>query len=245
VTNVFGNAATEADGDLVAVYALDGDGGDIEKDGIACDGGEAVGDITIAVDAIQTWVPASGRLVLVDVDTAKEYVIGYDSYTTTEFQLNGSGVAIANKQAGTDENTIVVNDGGTDTFKRGDIIVNDTRGLVQYVTDNQAGSDTINCAPDIPSQVSGDVIYHNTVPDITIDSADKIYACVIHTFPTGNTASAGIVYPGSEFFFRVKVRNSRETDLINGPIKPYSSDGSTSGAGQSIPTVRTIDTIIS
>jgi hypothetical protein len=54
-----------------------------------------------------------------------------------------------------------------------------------------------------------------------------------------------LIYPGATMYYRVKVRNTREDDLTNGPIKPFSSDGSTSGTDQSIPTVRTIDTVIS
>ena len=74
VTNVFGNAVTESDADLVAVYALTASGGDIKKDTMACDGGETVGNLTLDVDTIPTWVPAAGRLVLVDIDAAKERI---------------------------------------------------------------------------------------------------------------------------------------------------------------------------
>jgi hypothetical protein len=243
VTNVHGNAVTETDADLVAVYMLTASGGDIEKVTMTCDGGESVGDLTLDVDTIPTWVPAAGRVVLVDVDAFKEYVIGYASYASNQFVL--SGAVIANLDTGTDENTLVSTTTELDALQRGDIIVNDTRGAVQYVTDVQAASKTVNCSPDIVGQVPGDTIYVNSCPDITVDAADKAYAAVIHKYPTGGSAAASIIYPGSEFFFRVKVRNSRETDLVNGPIKPYSSDGSTTGTNQSIPTVRTIDTIIS
>jgi hypothetical protein len=242
VTNVYGTAVTLATADLVAVYALTGAGGDIDKDTMACDGGETVGTLTLDVDTIPVWVPASGRVILVDIDAAKEYVIGYSSYAANQFVL--SGALLSNLTTGTDANTLVSTTAELDNLKRGDIIVNDTRGAVQYVTDVQAGSNTVNCSPDISGQVSTDTIYVNSIPDITVSASDKAYAAVIHEYPTGVSASASIVYPGSEFFFRVKVRNTRETDLVNAPIKPYSSDGSTTGTNQSIPTVRTIDTII-
>jgi hypothetical protein len=177
------------------------------------------------------------------VDAFKEYVIGYSSYASNQFVL--SGTSIDNMTAGTNANTIISTTTELDALERGDIIVNETRSAVQYVTDVQAASKTINCSPDITDQVQGDTIHVNAIPGLTVAVSDKAYACVIHTYPTASTAAASIIYPGSEFFFRVKVRNSRETDLTNGPIKPYSSDGSTTGTNQSIPTVRTIDTIIS
>jgi hypothetical protein len=114
---------------------------------------------------------------------------------------------------------------------------------VSYVTKVNS-NDQIEIYPAFSGDPTGDHVELNCIP-ITVTSSDDAYNCVIHTYPTSSTASASIVYPGSTFYFRVKVRNSREDDLTNGPIKPYSSDGSTSGTDQSIPTVRTIDTIIS
>jgi len=55
------------------------------------------------------------------------------------------------------------------------------------------------------------------------------------------TEAVGLIYPGSTMYFRVKVRNTRSAVK---KIKPFSSDGSTSGTDQSIPVVRTEDTII-
>jgi hypothetical protein len=103
----------------------------------------------------------------------------------------------------------------------------------------------VTLSPAITGQTSSDTVYHNTIPDITVASNDTAFAAILHGYPTTSTFSASLIYPGSPLYFRVKVRNSREDDLTNGPIKPYSSDGSTSGTDQSIPVVRTIDTIIS
>ncbi|MCK5291124.1 MAG: hypothetical protein KAR39_03790, partial [Thermoplasmata archaeon] len=81
VTNLSGNAVTESDADLVTIYYLTGAGGDVEKDTMLCDGGETLGTGTLAVDDIPVWVPAAGRLILVDVDDDnQEYVIGYASW---------------------------------------------------------------------------------------------------------------------------------------------------------------------
>lgn len=245
VTNLSGNAITESDADLVGIYYLTGSGGDIEKDTMTCDGAEVVGATTLAVDAIPTWVPSAGRLVLVDVDNAgEEYVIGYSSWNSGTNTFTLDSATLANLTTGTNENTLVSTTAELDNLERGDIIVNDTRGAVQYVTDVQAGTNTVNCSPDITSQASTDTIYVNTVPDITVSASDKVFALIMHGYPTASEKQVSLIYPGSELFFRVKVRNSRETDLVNGPIKPYSSDGSTTGTDQSIPTVRTIDTII-
>lgn len=245
VTNCWGNAVTNTDADLVAVYALTGVGGDIKKDTMTCDGGETVGGLTLDVNDIPTWVPSSGRLVLVDVDAFKEYVIGYSSWNGTTDQFVLSGSQLTGLTTGTNTVTLVSTSDELDTLNRGDIIVNDTRGAVQYVTSIDAASNTVTCSPAITSQASTDTIWVNCIPDITVSASDTVYACIIHAFPTATTTAASIVYPGSEFFFRVKARNSRENDLTNGPIKPYSSDGSTTGTDQSIPLVRTIDTVIS
>ena len=123
-------------------------------------------------------------------------------------------------------------------------MVNDTRNAVQYVTDVQAGSNTVNCSPDIASQTSTDTIYINTIPDITVSSSDLVYVPLMLRYAESSSEEVALIYPGSTVYFRVKVRNTRETDDINGPIKPYSSDGSTSGTDQSVPVVRTIDTVI-
>jgi hypothetical protein len=250
VTNLSGNAVTETDADLVGVYKLTASAGDIDKTtaghGMDCDGGETVGGTTLAVDAIPTDVPSSGRLILIDVDDAnKEYVIGYASWDSATATFTLDSLTPANLTAGTNENTLVSTTTELDNLDRGDIIVNDTRGAVQYVTDVQAGSKTVNCAPDIANQVQGDTIHVNAVPDITVDTADIVYVPYMLRYALTSSEQVGIIYPGSEIFFRVKVRNTRETDLVNGPIKPYSSDGSTTGTNQSVPTVRTIDTIIS
>ncbi|MCK5291125.1 MAG: hypothetical protein KAR39_03795, partial [Thermoplasmata archaeon] len=130
--------------------------------------------------------------------------------------------------------------------KRGDIVLNLERSpLVSYVTDVQAGSDTVNIYPPITSQVSGDTIYINTTPDITVSASDLVFVAIMHRYAGSALEDVAMIYPGSTVYFRTKVRNTREVDLVNGPIKPYSSDGSTSGTDQSIPVVRTIDTIIS
>jgi hypothetical protein len=246
VTNLSGNAETEIDADLVTIYYLTGSGGDIDKDTMLCDGGETVGSTTLDVDDIPTWVPAAGRLVLVDVDAAnQEYVIGYTSWNGTTDQFTLDSLTPANLTAGTDEDTLVSTTDELDGLTRGDIVVNDTRGAVQYVTDVQAGTNTVNCYPPITGQVAADTIYINTTPDITVSASDLVFVPIMHRYATGASEQVALIYPGSTVYFRTKVRNTREVDLVNGPIKPYSSDGETSGTDQSIPVVRTIDTIIS
>lgn len=249
VTNVWGNARTLDDADLVAVYPLTGSGGDIDKDptdavyAMNCDGGEAKGDTTLAVDAIPVWAPSSGgRLVLIDDDDAgQEYVLRYSSYDAGTDTYTLANIDIAALDSGT--TTTLTETGAFTNAKRGDLVYNHDLDEVSYITKI---TDNDNCTiyPAFSGDPTGDHIEINCIP-ITVTASDNAYNCVIHEYPTGSTSSASLIYPGSTFYFRVKVRNSREDDLVNGPIKPYSSDGSTSGTDQSIPTVRTIDTIIS
>lgn len=247
VTNLWGNALTNADADLVAIYLLTGSGGDIDKDTMACDGGEAEGGTSLAVDAIPTWAPSAGRLVLVDIDDdGQEYVIGYSSYDsgTDTFTLDSTS-AFAALTTGTDENTLVSTTTELDGLDRGDFIWNETRNMGAYVTDvDTSGNTTVNLDRNITSQTTTDTIKANIVP-VTVTSSDKVYALIMHAYPTTDTNQVSLIYPGSTMYYRVKVRNTRETDLTNGPIKPFSADGNTSGTDQSVPTVRTIDTVIS
>jgi hypothetical protein len=249
VTNVWGNARTLDDADLVAVYPITGSGGDIDKDptdavyAMNCDGGEVPGATTLAVDAIPVWAPSSGgRIVLIDDDDAsQEYVIRYSSYDAGTDTYTLANIDIAALDSGTV--TTLNETGAFATAKRGDLVYNHDLDEVSYITKI---TDDDNCTiyPAFSGDPTGDHIEINCIP-ITVTSSDDAYNCVIHEYPTGSTSSASLIYPGSTFYFRVKVRNSREDDLTNGPIKPYSSDGATSGTDQSIPTVRTIDTIIS
>jgi hypothetical protein len=243
VSNVHGNAVTEADADLVAAYTLTGSGGDINKTLLSCDGGEVEGDTTIATSNIPDWAPSAGRLLLTDADAANEYVIGYSSWDggTDAFTLD-STAAFAALTGATDENTLVSSTDELDGLDRGDFIWNETQNGGAYVTSVDAAANTVELDRNISGQSSSDTIKANVVP-VTLTASDKVLPLIIHGYPTSGTIQSSIVYPGSTLYFRVKVRNTRETDLVNGPIKPYSSDGSTSGTDQTIQTVRTIDTI--
>ncbi len=243
VTNLSGNAATEIDADLVTIFVLTASGGDIKKDTMACVGGEAAGDATIDVDAIPTWVPAAGRVVLVDVtDSNKEYVIRYSSWAGVQVTLAN---AASTCTAGTGDTTLIDSTAAFQTTaKRGDIVWSSNHAadfayVVAVVNDTTLTLGGLG----IVGLVTTNNYELNSTP-IAITSSDKLFAVIMHRYALTASEEVSIIYPGSEVFFRVKVRNTRETDLVNGPIKPYSSDGSTTGDAQSIPVVRTIDTII-
>jgi hypothetical protein len=255
VTNVWGTALTNGEADLVSVLPLTASGGDVDKDpadavyAMNCDGGETPGTDTLAVDDIPVWAPSAGHVVLIDNDAAnKEYVIRYSSYnaTTDTYTLANFGSFVTD---GTNSATRVeyTTGGFNSNVKRGDLVYNSTEGKVGYVL--SVDSDTVLTleGAGIAGNSTGDTVEINTIP-ITVTASDNAYNKIIHEYPVAadaiTTSSASIIYPGSTFYFRVKVRNTRETDLTNGPIKPYSSDGSTSGTDQSIPTVRTIDTVL-
>jgi hypothetical protein len=104
-----------------------------------------------------------------------------------------------------------------------------------------ASTNTVVIDPPITGQSSSDSIEFNAIP-ISVTSSDKAFACIMHRYAANTQEQVSIIYPGSTVYFRVKVRNTRSSVK---KIKPYSSDGSTSGTDQSIPVVRTEDTIIS
>ncbi len=250
VTNVWGNAITLGDADLVTVYPLTGSGGDIDKDpadavyAMNCDGGEAIGATTLAVDAIPVWAPSTGRVVLIDnSDANKEYVLRYSSYnaTTDTYTLANIDVAALDSANGTyDELTET---GAFGSAQRGDLVYNHDLAETSYIIEVDSAN-TITISPAFSADPTGDHIEVNCTP-ILVTSSDNAFNCIIHDYPTTSTASASIIYPGSQFYFRVKVRNTRETDLTNGPIKPFSSDGSTTGSQSTTQVVRTIDTVLS
>jgi hypothetical protein len=246
VTNVHGNAVTESDADLVAVYILDGSGGNIDKDLLTCDGGETEGGTTINTSEIPDWPPSAGRLLLTDVSATppKEYILGYSSWNGTTDQFVLDSATFSNLTTGTNANTLVSTTNELDGLSRGDFIWNMDQNAGAYVTDVQAGSNTVNLDRDITGQTSADDVRANVVP-VTLTSSDTVMPLIIHGYPTSDTIQSSLIYPGSTLYFRVKVRNTRETDLVNGPIKPYGSDGATSGTDQTVQTTRTIDTIIS
>ena len=249
VTNLSGNAKTEDDADLVTIYLLTGSGGDIDKDTMLCDGGEAIGDTTIDVDDIPVWVPTAGRIVLVDVsDASKEYVIGYSSWNGTTDQFVLDNLDIANLDSANNPGTKyteLTEAGVFGSVKRGDLVYNhsqpnDTSYIVSVDSANQ-----ITVYPGFTTDPSTEHIEINCLPVAPEAATDYVFAAIMHRYALASLEDVAIIYPGSTVYFRTKVRNTRETDLVNGPIKPYSSDGETSGTDQSIPVVRTIDTIIS
>jgi len=238
VTNLVGTDETTATDDMVAIFRLSGSGGDIEKTTQTCDGGEAVGATTLAVDAIGDYVPSAGTLLLVDVsDNNKEYPIRYSSYNSSTATYTLANIS-ATAEAGTDTTTIV-DTGVFANAKRGDIVINTSRSNAVSYVKTVDSNDQITIDPAISGQTTGDVIELNAVP-VATTSSDKVFAAFMLRYAANSSEQVSIIYPGSTVYFRVKVRNTRATTKI----RPYSSDGSTSGTDQSVPVVRTEDTII-
>jgi hypothetical protein len=249
VTNLYGGLETEDDHDRVSVFRLATSGGIVKKTEYNAVGGETPGDATLVVSGgITQDTPGKstgGWLVLVDDPDVigAEYKIRYDSWDTSTFTL--SNVPNFTSDAGTSE-TQVQYDTGTPfaAVKRGDLVYNSTQGAVGYV--KTVDSDTVLQleGTGIDSQSDGDVIEINCIP-ITVVSDDDVYVPFIDKIAAAASESVSVIF-GAELYFRVKVRNTRSSDP-NGPIKPYSSDGTvaTSTSNQSVPVIRTEDTIIS
>jgi len=240
VTNLEGTDETTDTDDLVGIYQLTASGGDVNKTEMTCDGGEAIGDTTIAVDAIGDQVPSAGRIILVDVtDDNNEYVIRYSSYDSGTDTFTLANIDLPSITGAT--TTTLTEASAFTNAKRGDLVLNKSQSnAISYIkTVDSANSVTID--PPITGQGNGDNVEINAVPIVTT-SSDRVFAAIMHRYAANTEEQVSIIYPGSPVYFRVKVRNTRSSVK---KIKPYSSDGSTSGTDQSIPVVRTEDTIIS
>jgi len=242
VTPLEGTDETTDTDDNVAIWKLTGSGGDIEKDtgdAMVCDGGEAIGDTTIDVDAIPTWAPSTGTVILVDVtDSNKEYAIRYSSYDSATDVYTLANIDIASVDSGS--TTTVTESGVFGGALRGDLVYDHDQGEVSYIKTVDSAN-TITVYPAFTATTAAHHVELNCVPIVTTAS-DEVFNAVMHRYAANTLESVGLIYPGSTLYFRVKVRNTRSAVK---KIKPYSSDGSTSGTDQSIPVVRTEDTIIS
>jgi len=241
VTNLVGGAETSALHDRVSVFRLSS--GNINKTEYTAAGGESAGDATLVVSgSITQDTPGKstgGALVLVDDPSGSgtEYKIRYSSWSSSTFTL--ANFAAFTSTSGTNTTTIVYSTGGfSSAVKRGDLVYNSTQGAVGYVKTVDSDTQLTLEGDGITGQTSGDTIEINCVP-ITVTSSDNVYVPLIDKIATGSSESVSIIYV-SPIDFRVKVRNTRAST----PIKPYSSDGSTTGTDQSVAVIRTEDTII-
>lgn len=249
ITNLQGDAATSDESDLVAVYRLTGSDGDIDKTEYNCTGGEAAGAGTITVDeTITNDTPGSttgGRLVVVDdpTGTGNEYVIRYASWSGSVFTLNEiTGTA----DSGTGATTLVDDEAtftdGADQVYRGDLVYVSGKGYAYVETvDNDT---TLTLAGSGISGFTNLDTFEINVSPVAIVAADQLYVPLIHTYATSGSTAVSLQYVGT-VHFRTRVRNTRDQTAGYGPMKPYSSDGSSSGADQTVQVVRTDDTIIS
>jgi hypothetical protein len=245
VTNLDGGAVTVATNDRVSIFRLDAAAGNIKKDEYVATGGETPGDATLDITGgITQDTPGKttgGWLVLVDdpAVTGAEYKIRYDSWDTDTFTLANTASFIAD---GVTSDTVITDSTAVflTTVERGDLVYNHDQAAVGYVktvdTDTQLTLEGVGIA----GQLAGDEIEINCVP-ITVIGTDEVYVPFLDRIATASSESVSVIYVAT-VYYRVRVRNTRAAE----PIKPYSSDGTvaTSTSNQSIPTIRTEDTII-
>jgi len=246
VTNLDSGPPSGALNDRVSVFRLATVGGIINKTEYNAVGGESPSAATLVVSGgITQDTPGKatgGWLVLVDAPSGSgaEYKIRYDSWDTSTFTLS---TVVEFVTTGTNTATQVEYSGGafeTDV-KRGDLVYNVTEDLVGYV--KTVDSDTVLQleGAGIAGNTTGDSVIINCVP-ITVTSDDDVYVPFIDKIAESASESVSVIFV-APVYYRVKVRNTRAAE----PIKPYSSDGTvaTSTSNQSIPVIRTEDTIIS
>jgi hypothetical protein len=238
VTNLVGGVQTSNEHDRVAIFRLTGSGGNINKSEYDVTGTPAAGDGTLAVSTtLADDLPAAGTLVILQdpgLATAVEYYVRYSSYTGSTFTL--ANVA-STTTVGTGTTTLV--DSGASfltTAKRGDLVYS-SKGISYVQTVDSNTQLTLTTA--IATFTSGDAYELNAVP-VALDTGDDVYVPFMRRIAENTEESVSIIYV-APIFFRVKVRNTRNTTT---KIRPFSSDGSTSGTDQSIQITRTPDTII-
>jgi hypothetical protein len=245
VTNLAGGAATSNLHDRVSMYRLTGAGADVDKAEYNCTGGEAAGASSITIDeAITQDTPGKttgGVLVVVDDPTGSgdEYKIRFSSWTTSTFTLNEiTGTATSGTNATTLVNSGATFTDGADQVYRGDLVYVAGKGWA-YVKTVDSDTQLTLAGAGISGFTSSDG-YEINVPPIAITSADQLYVPFMQRVATGSEESVSVVY-SAQVYYRVKVRNTRAATKI----KPFSVDGTTTGADVSVPTIRTEDTIIS
>ena len=246
ITNLQGSTTLTSDeDDRVSFFQLTGSGGDIDKDmfgGIA--GTPAAGDNTLAVASTIQYIPEAGSLVIVDNPssaTATEYKVRYTSWTGTTFTLANFGdLTSTAATASTDDTNLYYATGGFNAaVKRGDLVVVSGRGagyVKTVVSDTQLALEGLG----ISGLVSTDLFEINCVP-VALTTGDNMYVPYIDKVAESSSESASFIDPTTQIFYRVKVRNSRNTTT---KIKPFSSDGDVTSGNVSVQVVRAEDTII-
>lgn len=246
ITNLVGSTTlTSNEDDRVSMFRLTGSGGDIDKAEYDVTGTPAAGDATLAINGSITddtaGSTAGGTLVVVQnpgSSTAIEFPIRFSSWASGTFTLANMAQFVT---TGTNNATRVeYSTGGFNAnVKRGDIVYNSTRSASGYV--KTVDSDTILTleSPGITGNITGDSVEINCVP-AALDSGDDVYVPFIDKIAEASSESASIIYL-AQIYYRVKVRNTRNTTT---KIKPYSSDGNTSGDAVSVQITRAEDTII-
>lgn len=245
VTNLVGGAESSALHDRVSMFRLTGASGNVDKAEYDITGTPAAGDPTVGVSgSISDDTPGSasgGNLVVVQNPgsaTAIEYAIRFASWTGSTFTLANMDAFVTT--ATTTPTQVTYSTGGfTANVKRGDLVYNSTRTAVGYVKTVDSDTQLTLEGVGIANQTNGDTVEINCIPT-ALDSGDDIYVPFLDKIATGGEESVGIIYV-AQIYYRVKVRNTRATTKI----KPYSSDGNTSGSDVSVQVTRTEDTIIS
>lgn len=237
-------------GDRIAVFRLDGSGGDIDKARYSATN-QSAGSTTLVVGSEITYdepgKTTGGVVRLVDVSENKEYRIRFGSWSGSTFKLAGhadhDNQTNLTADSGTDSDTIVDANQFTNN-KIGDLIYNETRGAVSYIKEITNAS-TIQIYPPISGQTAGDTYHINVLPVATTTS-DTVYVPFIDTYETtGTNESPGsetvqVVYQTGQPTIYVRVRARHAGDIL-----PFEQDSTITSTGMSVSVIRTADSIYS
>jgi hypothetical protein len=245
-TKVNINVGNTQVGDRVAVFRLDGEDGEIQKDRYSATV-QSAGATTVVIDTgggityDEPGKTSGGVLRIVDISGFTEYRLRYASWDSSTFTLDNIEVTAT---AGTDTTTIF-STGNLGSVVVGDLVYNNGNGHdgVSYVTDISGAPNSVTISPAITGQTSGDTIDFNAIP-INTATDDTIYVPYMDIYvTTAGTQTAQVVYQTGQATIYTRVR-ARRSIGVGDAILPFEQDSTITANGMSVSVIRTPDTIL-
>jgi hypothetical protein len=230
-------------GDVVFVAPDTGTAGIIDKDrfsGLAA--GNNVGNATVVCGAtIDSDVPSSGVLRIVETTLQVEHRYYYESFATTTFTLidpdeNGNNPTTAGSSTVLND-TLASFTTGTDQPEVGMTIRNVTDGSTAVITSVDGATQITHTAltggTSNDWQLADTYEINNLIQNYL--TSDNIYVPIIDKVSTATTASNTLVYT-SDIGVVANVR-------LGGTILPFTTNSTVGATGVTIAAIRTLDTI--
>jgi len=185
-------------------------------------------------ESIDTDVPSSGTLRVVDTSTSEEQRYRYSSWSGSTFTLKTGAAGSAT--SGSTGQTLVdsaADFGGTDDVQVGDVIRNTTTAESGYVVSIDSSTQLTTAGLSSGWSVSDN--YDTNKLDRDYGGIDTCYVPFIDTTATSTTAQVTILY-NSDRTVLIRVRKKG--------ILPFETSGTVGSSGLSVSAIRTTDSIV-